>query len=85
MIGEVPVLLEVATWVEGSSFCIFFGKTPVSTEDEFCAYSDVNVIGRIFGITIKAKCEIDKSTPASLWKRRGSGRPVCHRQTGLSF
>ncbi len=40
---------EVALWVESPSFCIFFGKTPASTEKEIRAFSDVNVIGKIEG------------------------------------
>ena len=38
---------EIAIWVENPAFCIFFGKTPVSTDGEIRAYSDVNVIGRV--------------------------------------
>jgi hypothetical protein len=38
---------EIALWVESPSFCIFFGKTPSSTEKEIRAFSDVNVIGKI--------------------------------------
>ncbi len=40
---------EIGIWIEEPSFCIFFGKTPVSTDTEIRAYSDVNVIGRIIG------------------------------------
>lgn len=40
---------EVAIWIEEPSLCIFFGKTPVSTDKEIRAYSDVNVIGRVVG------------------------------------
>jgi len=40
---------EIALWVENPSLCIFFGKTPVSTDTEIRAYSDVNVIGRLSG------------------------------------
>jgi len=40
---------EIALWVENPSLCIFFGKTPVSTDTEIRAYSDVNVIGRCSG------------------------------------
>lgn len=38
---------DVAYWPEGSCFCIFFGKTPASTEDEIMAASKVNVFGKI--------------------------------------
>jgi hypothetical protein len=40
---------EIALWVESPSFCVFFGKTPSSTEKEIRAYSDVNVIGKVEG------------------------------------
>ena len=40
---------NVAYWPEGHCFCIFFGKTPASTEDEIKAASKVNIIGRIKG------------------------------------
>jgi hypothetical protein len=40
---------EIALWVESPSFCIFFGKTPASTDKEIRAFSDVNVIGKIEG------------------------------------
>jgi hypothetical protein len=38
---------EIAIWIESPSFCIFFGKTPSSTEKEIRAYSEVNVIGKV--------------------------------------
>lgn len=37
----------VAYWPPGSSFCIFFGKTPASTGDKPQAASQVTVIGEI--------------------------------------
>jgi len=37
----------IAYWPEGHSLCLFFGKTPVSTDDRPKAYSPVNVIGKI--------------------------------------
>ena len=40
---------DLAYWSEGSCFCIFFGKTPASTEDEIMAASKVNVFGKIVG------------------------------------
>ncbi len=40
---------DVAYWSEGSCFCIFFGKTPESTDEEIKAASKVNVFGRIIG------------------------------------
>jgi hypothetical protein len=38
---------DLAYWVEGSSFCIFFGKTPASSNNKPKAYSPVNVFGKI--------------------------------------
>lgn len=40
---------EIAIWIENPSLCIFFGKTPVSTETEIRAYSEVAVIGNVDG------------------------------------
>jgi len=49
---------EIALWLESPSFCIFFGKTPTSTEKEIRAFSQVNVIGKVEGDT-----EIFKNVP----------------------
>ena len=40
---------ELGYWPAGKAFCIFFGPTPVSTDDQPRAYSPVNVFGRITG------------------------------------
>ena len=40
---------EMAYWPAGPAFCIFFGPTPVSTDDNPRAYSPVNVFGRVRG------------------------------------
>ena len=40
---------DIAYWPEGSCFCIFFGKTPESTDTEIKAASNVNIIGKIIG------------------------------------
>ncbi|MBI2655802.1 hypothetical protein HYX06_05280 [Candidatus Woesearchaeota archaeon] len=40
---------DVAYWPEGCCFCIFFGKTPNSTETEIKAASKVNIFGKIIG------------------------------------
>jgi len=40
---------DLAYWPEGCCFCIFFGKTPASTETEIKAASKVNIIGKIKG------------------------------------
>ncbi|MEK6943313.1 MAG: cyclophilin-like fold protein [Nanoarchaeota archaeon] len=38
---------DVAYWPEGHCFCVFFGKTPASTENQIRAASKVNVVGKI--------------------------------------
>ena len=49
---------DVAYWPEGCCFCIFFGKTPESTETEIKAASKVNIFGKIAGdATIFKKIE----------------------------
>jgi len=39
----------IAYWPAGRAFCIFFGPTPVSTNDQPRAYSPVNILGKIDG------------------------------------
>lgn len=40
---------EIAYWPPGNAFCIFFGATPGSTEEEIRPASLVNPLGRIQG------------------------------------
>lgn len=40
---------DLGYWPEGNGFCIFFGKTPVSTKSEIRPASPVNIIGRLLG------------------------------------
>ena len=40
---------DITYWPEGSCFCIFFGKTPDSTDEEIKAASKVNIFGKIIG------------------------------------
>ena len=40
---------DLGYWPTGKAFCIFYGPTPVSTDDQPRAYSPVNVFGRIVG------------------------------------
>ncbi|MFH1220585.1 MAG: cyclophilin-like fold protein [Candidatus Eisenbacteria bacterium] len=38
---------DIGYWPPGSAFCIFYGKTPASGNDDIIPASPVNVIGRI--------------------------------------
>ena len=40
---------ELGYWPVGHAFCIFFGPTPVSTDERPRAYSPVNILGRVTG------------------------------------
>jgi len=40
---------ELGYWPVGAAFCVFFGPTPVSTDDRPKAYSPVNVFGKVDG------------------------------------
>ena len=46
---EIVEVGELAYWPTGSAFCIFFGRTPVSTDERPRAYSPVNILGGISG------------------------------------
>ena len=38
---------ELGYWPVGNAFCIFYGPTPVSTDERPRAYSPVNILGRV--------------------------------------
>jgi hypothetical protein len=40
---------ELAYWPAGSAFCVFFGRTPSSSNDEPRAFNNVNPFGKIEG------------------------------------
>jgi hypothetical protein len=40
---------ELGYWPMGHAFCIFFGPTPVSTDERPRAYSPVNILGKVLG------------------------------------
>ncbi len=40
---------DLGYWPQGNAFCIFFGPTPMSTEDKIIPASAVNIIGRVKG------------------------------------
>jgi len=43
---------NIAYWPEGNSFCIFFGKTPISINNRPKPASEVNIIGKVTDLTI---------------------------------
>ena len=40
---------DIAYWPPGTAFCIFFGLTPASRENEIRPASPVNVVGKLLG------------------------------------
>jgi len=46
---EIVAVGELGYWPPGSAVCIFFGRTPASTDDRPRAASAVNIIGAIQG------------------------------------
>lgn len=46
---------DLAYWLEGSCFCIFFGPTPMSRGDEIRPASAVEVFGKIEGDSTQFK------------------------------
>ena len=44
---DIVELGEIAYWPPGNAFCIFYGATPASTEDEIRPASAVNPLGWI--------------------------------------
>lgn len=46
---EIMQVGELGYWPVGRAFCIFFGPTPISTDEQPRAYSPVNVLGKLLG------------------------------------
>lgn len=40
---------DIAYWPDGMFFCIFFGKTPLSTDEAIIPAGPVNVVGSLLG------------------------------------
>ena len=40
---------ELGYWPPGTAFCIFYGRTPASTDDRPRAASPVNIVGKVTG------------------------------------
>jgi hypothetical protein len=46
---DVVSVGELGYWPPGTAFCIFFGRTPASTDERPRAASPVNIIGKVVG------------------------------------
>lgn len=64
---SVVKLMDVAYWPEGKGLCLFFGPTPISSDEEIRPYSPVNVIGRILSSENIAR-RVGEKTPAIIRK-----------------
>jgi hypothetical protein len=49
---------ELGFWPEGNAFCIFFGPTPASRDEQPRAYSAINVIGRLLSLPLDELLEV---------------------------
>jgi hypothetical protein len=47
--SELVQVGDLGYWPSGRAFCIFFGPTPISRNDEIRPASAVNVIGKVMG------------------------------------
>jgi hypothetical protein len=59
---------DLAYWPPGKAFCIFYGKTPASTEGEIRPASPVNLIGTVIA-----------GDPVTLRSAVGAGRIVIEK------
>jgi len=71
---------DIAYWPEGHCFCIFFGKTPISTDKEIRPASPVNLVGKLLGnpkewkkVNTGEEIIIDTPSPP-LFPRRGEDK-----------
>ncbi len=46
---DIVAVGELGYWPPGTAFCIFFGRTPASTDSRPRAASAVNIIGKVSG------------------------------------
>jgi len=63
---------ELGYWPVGHAFCIFFGPTPVSTDNKPRAYSPVNILGRVLGDATQFR-QVSSGTKVQLSRAMGSG------------
>ena len=52
---EVVNIGDIAFWPPGSAFCIFWGPTPMSRDEEIRPVSKVNLLGSIDSQLLKIK------------------------------
>jgi len=60
---ELVSIGDLGYWPQGSAFCIFFGRTPISKGDKIRPASPVTVFGKVIG-------------DASLFKQVASGTKI---------
>ena len=53
---------DLGFWPSGNAFCIFFGPTPMSSDENPVPASAVNIIGMILGDATKFKSVMDTGT-----------------------
>ena len=66
---EVVEIGELGYWPPGNAFCIFYGATPGSTEDEIRPASPVNPIGKVIDDPKKFKKLAIKGSHIKLTKK----------------
>jgi hypothetical protein len=61
---------ELGYWPPGNAFCIFFGPTPVSTDERPRAASPVNILGRMLGDATQFRA-VRHGTPVQITRAEG--------------
>ena len=61
---------ELGYWPPGNAFCIFFGPTPVSTDERPRAASPVNILGRMLGDATQFRT-VRHGTPVQITRAEG--------------
>ncbi len=59
---EILSVGDLGYWPVGQAFCIFFGPTPVSTDERPQAYSPVNLLGKILSDSEELKLIQNQAT-----------------------